>query len=80
TSFDDEIAALTLQLEEIGIYSQAGKGKHAVDRPPDSDLAYASFQAELQDCQASLEDRRLARSIGAAVHSDGAVVTELASE
>lgn len=80
TWFDDEMVALTLQLEEIGIYSQAGKGKHAVDRPPDSDLAYASFQAELQDYRTSLNDRQLAQSIGTAVYSDGAVVTELASE
>ncbi|KAH8719428.1 hypothetical protein GQ44DRAFT_623539 [Phaeosphaeriaceae sp. PMI808] len=80
TNFEDEIAALALQLEEIGIYSQAGKGKHALGHPPDSDVTYANFQSELQAYQTFLRDQNFGRSIGAAVHSDGAAVAELTSE
>jgi hypothetical protein len=77
---DDEIAALTLQLEEIGIYSQASKGKHAVDHPPDIEVAYASFQAELQAYRGFRADQDLARSIGAAVYADGPVIADLTSQ
>ncbi|OAG02513.1 uncharacterized protein CC84DRAFT_1052566, partial [Paraphaeosphaeria sporulosa] len=77
---EDEIAALTLQLEEIGIYSEAGKGKYAVDNPPDIELAYASFQAELQSYRAFRSDQDLARSIGAAVYSDGPVIVDLTAQ
>lgn len=80
TSFDDEIAALTLQLEEIGVHAQSGKGKYAVDHLPDSNVAYASFQAELQQYQIFLEDQKLARSIGTAVYSDGPAIADLAAE
>ncbi|KAL5458815.1 hypothetical protein PMIN06_003134 [Paraphaeosphaeria minitans] len=81
TSFlDDEIAALTLQLEEIGIYSEAGKGKYAVGNPPDIELAYGSFQAELQSYRAFRADQDLARSIGAAVYSDGPAIADLTAQ
>lgn len=77
---DDEIAALTLQLEEIGIYSEGGKGKYAVDQPPDIEVAYASFQSELQSYRAFRTDQDLARSIGVAVYSDGPVITDLTAQ
>jgi hypothetical protein len=77
---EDEIAALTLQLEEIGIYSQAGKGKYAVDHPPDIEVAYASFQAELQTYRDFRADQDFARSIGAAVYADGPVIADLTAQ
>lgn len=81
TSFlDDEIAALTLQLEEIGIYSEGGKGKYAVDNPPDIEIAYATFQAELQTYRAFRADQDLARSIGVAVHADGPAIADLTAQ
>ncbi|KAL6706233.1 hypothetical protein ACN47E_005968 [Coniothyrium glycines] len=80
TSLDDEIAALILQLEEIGLFSNQSKGKHAIDQPPDIDIAFASFQTELLDYQKFLTDQQLARSIGAAVNLDGAAITQLTSE
>src|SRR5689334_2328608 len=79
TLLDDEITALALQLEEIGMYSQSKKGKYAVNQPPDIEVAYASFQAELDNYKAFIEDQQLARSIGAAVDSDGAVIAQLTS-
>jgi hypothetical protein len=45
---DDESAALTLQLEELGLASDSSKGKHPMDQPPDLEVAFASFQAKLQ--------------------------------
>jgi hypothetical protein len=77
---DDELAALTLQLEELGIFSQGSKGKHPVDHPPDIDVAFSSFQAELQAYKTFLDDQKLAQSIGAAVHSDSVIIGELTSQ
>jgi hypothetical protein len=77
---DDELAALTLQLEELGLASQSGKGKHPVDHLPDSEVAFASLQAELEEYKTFLADRKLAQSIGAAVHTDGALIGALTAE
>ncbi|KAF1930369.1 uncharacterized protein M421DRAFT_58856 [Didymella exigua CBS 183.55] len=80
TVLDDELAALALQLEEIEIFSQSSKGKHPVNQPPDVEVAFASFQAELAEHKTFLADRKLAESIGAAVHSDGLLIGELTSQ
>ncbi|KAL1794057.1 hypothetical protein ACET3X_007478 [Alternaria dauci] len=80
SGIDDELAALTLQLEELGVYSDAKKGKHPIDQPPDTDVAYSQFQAELQAYEDFLADQKLAQSIGAAVHSDGIVIEDLTSQ
>lgn len=77
---DNEITALTLQLEEIEIYSQKAKGKYAVDRPPDSAIACASFQSELQAYRIFRADQVLARSIAAAVHADGPIIAHLTAQ
>ncbi|KAF2683499.1 hypothetical protein K458DRAFT_453098 [Lentithecium fluviatile CBS 122367] len=79
TALDDEIAALALQFQEIDIFSETLKGKHAVDDPPDSEVAYASFQAELEALQIFLMDQQLAQSMGAAVYTDGGLITDLTS-
>ncbi|KAF2703138.1 hypothetical protein K504DRAFT_444366 [Pleomassaria siparia CBS 279.74] len=77
---DDEIFALALQLEELEVHSQSGKGKHAINNPPDIDVAFASFQAELEDYKVFLTDHRLAESMGNAVHTDGALITNIMSQ
>jgi hypothetical protein len=77
---DDELAVLTLQLEEIALFSQGGKGKHRVDQPPDIDVAFANFQAELQAYKTFLDDQKLAQSIAAAVHSDSILIGEFTSQ
>jgi hypothetical protein len=77
---DDELAALALQLEELGVYSEAKKGKHPIDQPPDMDVAYSKFQIELQAYEDFLADQKLAQSIGAAVHSDSVVIEDLTSQ
>jgi hypothetical protein len=77
---DDELAALALQLEELGLASQSGKGKHPVDHPPDFEIAFASFQAELEQYNMFLGDQRLAQSIGAAVHTDGNLIGDFTAQ
>jgi hypothetical protein len=77
---EDELAALALQLEEIGIAPASMKGKHPVDHPPDFEVAYKSFQAELEEYKTFLGDQRLARSIGAAVHTDEGIISDLTAQ
>ncbi|KAH4007037.1 hypothetical protein HBI56_033900 [Parastagonospora nodorum] len=77
---DDEIAALAFQLEELGLQSESSKGKHPIDRPSNFEVVFAAFQAELEEYQAFLADQKLAQSIGAAVHSDGAVIGDLTAQ
>ncbi|KAH4098734.1 hypothetical protein HBH46_153890 [Parastagonospora nodorum] len=77
---DDEIAALAFQLEELGLQSESSKGKHPIDRPSNFEVVFAAFQAELEEYQAFLADKKLAQSIGAAVHSDGAVIGDLTAQ
>jgi hypothetical protein len=80
TPLDDELAALALQLEELGLASHSGKGKHPVDHPPDFQIAFASFQAELEQYKTFLGDQRLAQSIGAAVHTDGNLIGDFTAQ
>ena len=47
TVLDDEIAALALQLEEINNHSENSKGKYPAHRPPDIELAFSTFHAEI---------------------------------
>jgi hypothetical protein len=79
-TMDDELAALTLQLEELGMYSDSGKGKHPVDQPPNIDVVYGQFQAELQAYKDFITDQKLAQSIGAAVYSDSVIIEDLTSQ
>lgn len=80
TLVDDEIMALALQLEEIGVFCQSGKGKHAVDRPPDSEIACLNFRTELDNHRTFLLDQRFAHNMGVAVYSDGPVIAETTAE
>jgi len=77
---DDELAALTLQLEELGLVSDSSKGKHPIDQPPDFEVAFTSFQAELEEYKTFLSDQKLAQSIGAAVHADGNLIGDLTAQ
>lgn len=76
----DELAALSLQLEELGLRSASGKGKYPVDHPPDFEIAFSSFQAELEMYRTFLGDQRLAQSMGAAVHTDEAIISDLTAQ
>ncbi|KAF2812467.1 uncharacterized protein BDZ99DRAFT_439618 [Mytilinidion resinicola] len=77
---DDEIMALALQLEEIDIHSKGQKGKHKACSPPDIDVAFSAFQAELQQAIGLLEDLKCAHSIALAVDTDSQLIREIAQE
>jgi hypothetical protein len=80
TSVDDEIAALALQLEELGLTTTSRKGKYPLDHPPDFEVAFASFQAELEKYRTVLADQKFAQSMGAAVHTDEAIIDTLTAQ
>ncbi|EME79959.1 uncharacterized protein MYCFIDRAFT_56529 [Pseudocercospora fijiensis CIRAD86] len=80
TIVDDETIALARQLEEIGLFMQGSKGKHPIGCPPDLEVAFKSFQDELNSYKCFLEDQRLAQSIAAAVHDDSAIIAEMTAK
>jgi hypothetical protein len=51
-----------------------------VDQPPDFRVAVSGFQTELKKYKNFLDDQKLARSIGAAVHTDGALIGHLTAQ
>ncbi|KAE9981340.1 hypothetical protein EG327_006245 [Venturia inaequalis] len=75
-SFDDEMMAFALQLEEINNQSTIQKGKYKVDNPPDMELAFSTFQKEVQMHIQFLNDLNLAHSIARAVDADAQVIAE----
>ncbi|KAF2866427.1 hypothetical protein BDV95DRAFT_631857 [Massariosphaeria phaeospora] len=77
---DDELVALTLQLEEISLHSKSSKGKSPVNQPSDGDLAVSSYQDELKGYKAFTEDRKLAQSIASAVYTDGPIIADVAAQ
>jgi hypothetical protein len=74
---DDEMAALTLQLEEVGMFDQRGKGKHPAGCPPDSKVAFDNFEAEITRHLNFLRDLKLAHSMAHAIDTDAHVIAEL---
>ena len=76
-NLDDEITALALQLEEINRNNEKQKGKYPADNPPDIELAFSTFQAEVLAHIGFLSDLKLARSIAHAVDTDGQVIADI---
>lgn len=76
TPYDDEIAALNFQLEEIERTTSSSKGKHRADEPQDLELAFAAFQAEIQQHILYIEDARFARSLANALDTDTSMLDE----
>lgn len=79
-SFDEEIAALSIQLEEYDLFAKQDKGKYRLDQPPDFTVALRIALEELQVYKCYLEDHRLAQSICSAVHEDEAIIAALISD
>ncbi|TID25008.1 hypothetical protein E2P81_ATG04113 [Venturia nashicola] len=75
-TFDDEMMALALQLEEIDNQSTVQKGKYNVDSPPDTELAFAAFQKEIQMSMQILSDLKLAQSFAQAIVTDAQEIAE----
>ncbi|KAH7115270.1 hypothetical protein B0J11DRAFT_444628 [Dendryphion nanum] len=77
---DDEIVALSLQLEEINYRNEISKSKYSTDKVPDLEIAYASFLSDLETQLAFLKDVKLAHSIATAVDADAKVLSEISQE
>lgn len=77
---DEEIEALTQQLEEIGFYNENDKGKHREDDLPDYEIAIVTFLDEVRTHISFLSDQKLARSVAVAVESDGHLVAAISQE
>lgn len=77
---EEQIAALQQQLREVGNFGNSRKRKHAESSPPDDELAYAIFEAEVNSQIQLLSDAKLAHSIAQAVEADAAIIAELTSD
>lgn len=77
---DDEITALTLQLEEINYRDETKKAKYSVNNIPDLEVAYTSYLNEIEAHLNFLRDVKLAHSIANAVDTDAQAIAEAAQE
>ncbi|KAK0386748.1 hypothetical protein NLU13_6584 [Sarocladium strictum] len=77
---DDHQFALQLQLQEIDTQRQSHSGKWAEGSPPDYELAFENFEAEVNKAIRLVQDIRLAHSVAEAVDSDAAIIAQLAVE
>ncbi|KAF3032168.1 hypothetical protein E8E12_002561 [Didymella heteroderae] len=77
---DDEITALTLQLEEFNYREETKKAKYPVNDIPDLEVAYASYLNEIEAHLSFLRDVKLAHSIANAVDTDAQAIAEATQE
>jgi hypothetical protein len=77
---DDEITALTLQLEEINYRDETKKAKYSVNNIPDLEVAYTSYLNEIEAYLGFLRDVKFAHSIANAVDTDAQAMAEAAQE
>ncbi|KAJ4356996.1 hypothetical protein N0V95_002868 [Ascochyta clinopodiicola] len=74
---DDEIVALTLQMDELNYREETKKAKYSFDNVPDLELAYSSYLNEIEAHLNFLQDVKLAHSIAHAVDTDAEVIAEI---
>ncbi|KAK0894828.1 hypothetical protein LTS16_025121 [Friedmanniomyces endolithicus] len=74
---DDEIAAWTMQLEEIKEREDSKKAKYTLNSVPDLEVAYSVLLSEVNDHLQVLKDARLAHSFASAIDLDGETIAEL---
>lgn len=77
---DDEIVALTLQMEEIHFHDGTKKAKYPADKVPDLELAYSINLKEIEAHLAFLNDIKLAHSIANAVDTDAEIIADITHE
>jgi hypothetical protein len=79
---DDLSAALAIQLllEDSEELSNTSKGKCKEGEFSDSELALAFYKTDLKQTSRAITDRRMTRSIGVAVQTDGNLLTEFLSQ
>jgi hypothetical protein len=75
---DDEIAALTLQLDELNYYEETKKAKYSSAKVPDLEIAYATYLVEIEAHLAFLKDIKLAHSFASAIDTDAEAIAEIA--
>lgn len=75
-SFDDEMMALALQLEEINCQPTVQKGKYKAGNPPDMELAFSIIHEEVQIHIQFLNDLKIAHSMARAVDTDAQAIAE----
>lgn len=78
-NFEDEIVALTLQLEELRDRDVFHKGKYPEGQPPDATRALLEYEIEIVTCLQTMTDLKLAHSIAHAVDTDGPIIETLIS-
>ncbi|KAK1807418.1 hypothetical protein LTR12_018233 [Friedmanniomyces endolithicus] len=74
---DDEIAAWTVQLEEINEREDSKKAKYTLNSIPDLEVVYSVLLSEINDHLQALKDARLAYSIASAIDLFGEAIAEL---
>jgi hypothetical protein len=74
---DDEMAALTLQLQEVELFSTSQKGKNSIKEPSNVDVACTAFHEILRLGLQMTADLQCARSIAEAVSTDDNVIAEI---
>jgi hypothetical protein len=72
--------AIRLLLEDSELLSAASKGKCKGGEFSDAELALASYKSDLEQTSQAISDRCMTRSIGAAVQTDGNLLTEFWSQ
>jgi uncharacterized metal-binding protein len=77
---DDEIVALTLQMDELNYRENTQKAKYSANDIPDLELAYTNYLNEIGAHLAFLKDVKLAHSIASAVNTDAQAIAELMHE
>jgi hypothetical protein len=74
---DDEITALTLQLDELNYYEETKKAKYSPANVPDLEIAYHSYLSEIEAHLAFLKDIKLAHSFASAIDTDAEAIAEI---
>ena len=75
---EDEIAALSLQLDELNYYEETKKAKYSSANIPDLEVAYANYLGEIEAHLAFLKDIKLVYSFASAVDTDAEAIAEIA--
>ena len=74
---DDEIVALTPQLEEINCHEKTRKAKYPFNNIPDLEVANSNYLSEIEAHLAFLKDVKLAHSIANAVNTDTQAIADI---
>lgn len=77
STFDRDIKAIVLQLEETDIQRGTQKGKYVEGTAHDNDIAFLYFKDELQNYLSLVNDQKLAYSLARAIDTDATALEDL---